>query len=233
VYLTNIDEIRAEGVAVLVPDSRIADKIALAEEYIERRCKWWFEPRSLTLKLNGNGRPYLYLPAPILTITAVTIAEPYSAFALNVIGLDELSIFNRVPWLNGVDDRWNPKLEFKPAPQAALLIQGDLTTRRLPVWTEGVQNVTIQGTFGFIERDTHAPLAVRTACRRLVIRELGLLADPSVDDPKRAKLITSETTDGHSYTLENAGFSAGPLGDPEVDRPLWRYTKPNFIGTTA
>jgi hypothetical protein len=233
VYLTAVDEIRAEGVPASVSEARILEKIELAEEYIERRCKWWFEARALTLKLNGTARPYLYMPAPIVSITSVTVAEPYSAFAINAISLDELSIFNRVPWLNGVDDRWNPKLVFKPAPQAALLIQGDLTTRRLPVWTEGVQNVTIQGTFGFIDQDGLAPLAVRTACRRLVIRELRLLADHEVDDAKRAKLITQETTDSHSYTLENAGFSAGALGDPEIDRPLWRYTKPNFIGSTA
>jgi hypothetical protein len=233
VYLATIQELRDEGVPPSISDARITEKIALAEEYIERRCKWWFEPRTLTLKLSGNGREYLYLPAPILSIASVTIAEPYSAFALNPVDLAALSIYNRVPWVNGVDDRWNPKIVWKPEPQAALLIQGDLTTRRLPVWTEGTQNITIVGAFGFVDQDGRAPLAVRIACRRLVIRELGRLADPAVDDAKRAKLITSETTDGHSYTLENAGFSAGFLGDPEIDRPLWRYTKPNFIGSTA
>jgi hypothetical protein len=233
VYLATVGDLRAEGVSASVSDQRIVEKIALAEEYIERRCKWWFEPRALILKLDGNGRSYLYLPAPIVSVTRVTVMEPYSAFAREAVDLESLSIYDRVPWRNGSDDRWNPKIEWKPAPRASLLIQGDLTTRRLPVWTEGVQNIWIEGTFGFVERDGRAPLAVRAAARRLVIRELGLFADPGVDDAKRMKLITSEATDGHSYTLENVGATAGPIGDPEIDRPLWRYSKLNFIGSTA
>ena len=60
-----VADLRAEGVTVAqADDARLEALIDAATAEIDRVTGWFFEPRALTLTLDGRGAPSLELPAP-------------------------------------------------------------------------------------------------------------------------------------------------------------------------
>lgn len=234
-YLFTPDDIYNEGIdRDAISEDRITKKGLEAQRYIEEKTRNFFEPRVMTLILNGSGRPTLFLPYPIISITSVTITPNDFDTGSEVLSLSDLIIFNRVPWRDGKDDRRNPKIEFKDWRRPGLIVNGTETWLGQSTWPQGHLNVKVTGTFGFVEEDgISAPPAIIDAAIRLTIRNLGLLGDPASQDDLRRQAITSETTDGHSYSVGNTGDNTGFIGDREIDRRIARYTRMPFIGITT
>lgn len=198
-----VQEMRDEGITEAQADNaRITMLIALATGYIELITRRWFEPRTLTLKLDGQGHDTIWLPAPILEITAVKVDGTAARDS-------DLTVYDRLM----PDDRGNPKIVYSEG------------------FHKGKQNVEISGSFGYTEANGSTPALIRQAAKKLVIRELPKLTDEvSQEDRRRARII-SETTDKHSYTLSQLASSGEWTGDPEIDNALYYYKAPPRAGS--
>ena len=184
---------------------RLDHALELATAYIDIVTGQWFESRALTLTFDGEGQRVLHLPIPVISVTTVTLNEVE-------ILTDSYYVYNRtVP-----DDRKNPKIVF----------EFDLT--------KGHQNVTVQGSFGYVDDPTGTPATpalIGKVCVKLALAEIGQM----YTDANRREVIDrgrliEEETDRHSYKLADLIATGGPTGDPEIDTVLARYRRPIAMG---
>jgi hypothetical protein len=71
---------------------------------------------------------------------------------------------------------------------------------------------------------------IKQVAKRLVIRELPLLGDAEGQEERKRARIVSESTDGHSYTLERLAATLDLTGDPDIDGVLALFRAPIAIG---
>lgn len=214
-------EARAEGVTTSVygateaSDSRLQRLLDDASRYIDEATGWWFEPRTKTLGFDGDGTECLWMPAPIISLTSVSIDD-------TALALGDVLVYGTT----------SSQTELRAARLArrtsSVLREGRAT------WPKGRRNITVVGSFGYVlSNGTSPPPEIRDACIRLAARNIGLLGDAAAQAARAATTgIFRETTDGHSY--ERAGGTAGTAGawryagatgDPEIDTTLARYRR--------
>jgi len=198
-----IQEIRNEGITPeQAGDTRLAALIDLATAYIDGVTRQWFEPRAMTITLDGNGNETLLLP--VFPIEVVSVKVDGQA-------ITDYKVYNRF----FPDDRRNPKIY------------------RDAGWPEGRQNISIEGTWGFVDKvgaQYLTPTVIKQVAKRLVIRELPLLGDAEGQEERKRARIVSESTDGHSYTLERLAGTLDLTGDPDIDGVLALFRAPIAIG---
>ena len=204
-----VADLRAEGVTVAqADDARLEALIDAATAEIDRVTGWFFEPRALTLALDGRGAPSLEMPAPPIRLDRVAIDGADIS-----LSADELIVVG-APVEPGFDA---PRL-----------------TRRFGRFPRGHGNVVALGLFGYTEPDGTAegrtPAAIRRACILLVLRWLHPLADDGGFDARNRWRIIEERTRDQSYKLDRPGSGGGPTGDPELDAILLRYRRPAPMG---
>lgn len=202
-------QLRDQGVTTTqASDGRAQALLDAATRYIDLATDTWFEPRTLTLGVSGGGEVWLALPAPVITLTSVTLDDA-------PLALTDLIVEGR--YTDPLSERRAPRLARKPASYGSL--------RDASRWPEGLRNITLVGSFGYVEADgTSAPPEIRDVCMRLAIRNLGLLGDASAQSSRQAARIYRESTDGHSYELAGgipgaAGSwrQGGLTGDADID----------------
>ena len=201
-----IDDVRAEGITEeQMTDDQVSQLIALACDYIDKVTGQWFEPRQKTVKLDGRGGQVLQLPVFLINCEEIRADD---------VLIDDYVLFNRI---SPEDDRKYPKI-----------------WRRLR-WPKGVQNIQIQGEWGYVEEDGTTPLLIKRAAIKLCLYNFPALGDSEAQEEKdlRGK-IRSETTDGHSYTLDGSSSSSGTgsslsTGDSEIDGILQYFMRPRFM----
>lgn len=198
-----ISDIRNEGISAdQAPDTRLNVLIELVTAYIDGVTGQWFEPRAMTIALDGNDGEILLLPMFPIEITSIKVDGK---------AISDYKVYNRFY----PDDRRNPK------------IYRDLG------WPHGQQNIVIDGTWGFVEmaaNDYRTPALITQVAKRLVVREIPALGDSEGQEERKRARIVSETTDGHSYTLERLASSLDLTGDPDIDGVLSFYRAPAAIG---
>lgn len=204
-------EARAEGISdEQANDDRLTALLERASEQIDFATGWWFEPRALDFRLDGNGSRHLHLPAPAIELTRVV---------LDGLELDLVDDVVNVGAPSGLPaHRFNPKL-MRAAEQR---------------WPRRGQNVRLVGRFGFVEGDESTPRPIRDVCIRLAVRELARFADTAAQEERRKRaMLTKEQTDGHSYELGQGDIGkrvawrlGGLTGDPDIDIVLARFRRP-------
>lgn len=198
-----VQEIRDEGITPeQADDTRLTALIDLATAYIDGITRQWFEPRAMTITLDGNGSETLLLPVFPIEVVSVTVDGQV---------ITDYKVYNRF----FPDDRRNPKIY------------------RDAGWPEGRQNISIEGTWGFVDKvgaQYLTPAMIKQVAKRLVIRELPLLGDPEGQEERKRVRIVSESTDGHSYTLERLAGTLDLTGDPDIDGVLAMFRAPIAIG---
>jgi len=205
-YVTLAD-MRSEGVPETYSDARVNNRIALAEQYVHRRTKQWFEALFKTLVFDGRGTDTLFLPIMLISITSITLDD----VSLTAAELAEVVNYNRRDIAN--DDRRRPKL-----------------ARKGGVWTTGRQNVAVEGSWGFVEEDDSTPLAIVDVVKRLIVRDLDLVTDmPAQRDRREATFATQISTGNRSIILAQIAVSGGPTGDLDIDVALDRFRAPARI----
>lgn len=148
-----VEDCRAEGITVaMASDARLLDLIEECSREIDAWCRQWFEPRWLTLVLDGLGTTRIYTPAPVIRLDAVsTDADDYDPADIVVIeGAPRLSpVFDDLPGF-----RWSES--------ATTAVN----------WPKRRGAVTVRGVFGFTEADGsllgRTPLAIKRATIMLV-----------------------------------------------------------------
>src|SRR5262249_22037486 len=200
----------------------------------------FFDPRSMTLTLDGCGGRILLLGHPIIAVRDVTllVAMPVEVGELP-IAQDFFRVYNRhlTQGLLDPDDRENPRLEFfhesdllgVQATPAASLGLGSL------VWLRGGQNVVIDRLFGFTGPGGsplgRTPELIRHVTKLLVLREIPTMTDVArrEDRQKRWRLVSERTRD-QGYNLDPLRAQGLFTGDPELDAILVSYQRPPQLG---
>ena len=237
----HVSDLRAEGVtAADANDARLVRLIRLASRYVDRSTGRFFEPRPMTLTLDGSGGRALLLGQSIIAVREVTIAVAMPAEVGEMPVLPSFfRVYNRhlTQGLLDPDDRENPRLEFfhesdlfgvQTLPAASLGL-GSL------VWLRGPQNVVVDGLFGYTDPDGSAvgetPELIRHVTKLLALRELPAMADLSRrEEAQRRWRIVSERTRDQGYNLEPLRFQGAFSGDPEIDAILVAYQRPPQLG---
>lgn len=230
-----LQDLRDEGFTTpQVSDARLAHLIELASRYIDSVTERFFEPRQQTLELDGRGGADLLLDEPVIAVEEIEILDQ-GIGGVPVTGIVDPSsyrVYNRhlTQRLAKPDDRDNPKISFlrngiEPRP---LLSRGFFFPR-------GVQNIRLNGLFGYTEADGtptgRTPLLIRDVCKRLVVRELPLLSEAGKreDAQKRWRLIEEKTRD-QSYKLDKLVLRGAFTGDPQIDNVLVQFKRPAELG---
>jgi hypothetical protein len=204
-----IPDLRAEGVTESqASDARLTQLIDEASQTIDRLTGWFFEPRPMTLRLDGRGTPTIEPPAPPISLSLVTVdGDEVPSYELIVIG----------------------------APVMPGFVAPRITIMKGHVFPKGDGNVELTGVFGYTEPngspEGRTPLAIRRACMMLVMRNLPLLGDEDegFDARNRWRIIEEKTRD-QSYKLDKPGSTSPLTGDPEIDEILLLYRRPAGLG---
>ena len=238
---TLVSDLRDEGVTVAdANDTRLARLIRLASQYVDRFTGRFFEPRPMTMTLDGSGGRALLLGQPIIAVGRVTmlLAMPAQIGELPV-SPSFFRVYNRhLQGLIDPDDREHPRLEYfhesdlfgVQATPAASLGLGSL------VWQRGPQNVIVEGLFGYTDLDGSAvgctPDLLRHVTKLLVMRELPAMNDVARREERQQRWrIVSERTRDQGYDLDRLRFQGTMTGDPAVDAVLVAYQRPPQLGS--
>jgi hypothetical protein len=205
-----VADLRAEGVTeAACSDTRLSLLIEEASRSIDRITGWFFEPRPMTLLLDGRGSPTIEPPVPPIRIDRLSIGASDLEITPNVL--------TRVgaPVAPGFD-----------APRLSLVDGG--------VFPRGFANVTARGVWGFTEHNGSpeggTPQEIRRACMLLVLRLLHPLASEASTEARSRWRVLEERTRDQSYRLDSIK-DVGPFtGDAELDRVLLRYRRPAGMG---
>jgi hypothetical protein len=196
----SVSELKAEGVDPDVTNSRINSSILLAQSYIDKMTRQWFEPREMTVLLDG-GRTVFFLPLFCISLSEVKIDD-------ELLTADDYYLYNRYY----PDDRMNPKIRF---------------ARKT---TKGFQNISLKGYFGYVESDSSTPLDIKKICKKMALVETKQMSDSERRDLIDRGRIIEEETDGHRYKLEAINSTNEFTGDAEIDSILRAYRAPIGIG---
>lgn len=100
-------------------------------------------------------------------------------------------------------------------------------------WPKGRLNIEIFGQWGYVEEDGFTPSAIKRAAMKLALYHFPALTDSDALEENNIRgLLTSETTDGHSYMLSGSAvaesYSGAITGDSEIDKILKCYMRSKF-----
>jgi hypothetical protein len=208
----SVADLRAEGVTpAMAGDARLAALLTDASAFVESVTGWFFEPRELTLRMDGRGHRSIEPPFPPIRIDALTVE--YEG-ALSIAPAD---------------------LVVEGAPVAPSFAGPRLTLRHGRRFPKGVANVTASGLWGYMEADGTAtgrtPAAIRTVTMQLVLRALPVLTDGDAWESARHRWrLAEERTRDQAYRLNPPTFSTFITGDPDIDLVLQRYRRPPGLG---
>jgi hypothetical protein len=236
-----VSDLREEGVTLAdASDMRLQRLISLASQYIDRVTGRFFEPRTMTLTVDGSGGRIQLLGHPIVAVSSVEMfVGMFAESGVLPVIPSFFRVYNRhlSQGLLDPDDREDPKLEFfhwsdllgVHATPAGHLGLGSL------VWLPGVQNVVIEGVFGYTEPDGSptgkTPELIRHVTKLLVLREIPKMTDLSRrEERQRRWRIVSERTRDQGYNLEALRLHGSFTGDPEIDNILVAYQRPAQAG---
>ena len=208
----------------------------------------FFEPRDLTLVLDGTGSRALLFGDPIIDIDTIKLDSDDFSLA-EEYDLDDVRIYNRhlTERLTNPDDRESPKIE---------ILEFDRREESLPAfgtdahslfhmhrWPEGTQNIQVVGTFGYTDWDDDedegvTPILIERAAVLMVLRDLntGYTEIDRREDERNRWRVTEHKTRDQTIKFEKpsvlglAGFGAF-TGDPEIDSILAQYVRPPRFGS--
>ena len=118
-----------------------------------------------------------------------------------------------------VDDRRNPKIKLDGG-----------------TFSEGDQNVSITGTFGFVDVASgptySTPVEIQEICKRLVIQSIPLLtsADRAANENKGRILEETFDTQTYRYVMSEGAFTKLWTSDGYVNQVLLSYRRPFAVG---
>jgi hypothetical protein len=204
-----IEGLRAEGFSAEdIPDARAQHVLNEASALIDAVTGQFFEPRPLTLVLEGRGAASLWLPFPIIRVDRVVVdGEIWHT------GQSDLVVVG-APVVPGSD--------------------GPRITRVLGAWRHRAA-IVVEGLWGYTEHDAtplgRTPLAIRRACLLLAARLAPPLANDAAGEARSTWRIIEERTRDQSVKLADPSSRVPHLsGDAEVDALLWPYVRRPGMG---
>lgn len=237
-YIT-VSDVRAAGLTqAKVADADVTSAIALWQEFLDRACRQWFEPRTLAIKFDGTDSDTLHFGVPIISVTSLKVNDSPTALPVG-----SYRVYSSAGY---PDDRRNPRIK--------LVSEGGHDIYSAPMqfgrfkFQKGRQNQEIVGSFGFVEADGTTPLMIKRALLKLVLEKLQtpVYVDPTCAasgisslPPMLAGALKEEWTDGHRlvYAVSDpAPRKPGLTGvtqDQEIHDIIRLYRAPIGIATPA
>lgn len=245
-YVT-VAALRAEGLPCgQVSDARAQVSIAIASQLIERVTGRFFEPRHLTIRLNGAENRMCLLGDPVIMVESIALDTEPDQLGDLFVEPNNYRVFSRhlSQGLLNPDDRENPKIEFVHARDLYGLaspvrfrpaVSFSLISGAFP---SGVQNVEIAGTFGYTEPLAGGPpwgtvpILVQHLTKLLAFREVKTLAqvDCRQDSRERWRIVEEKTRDQSYKLAQPRKFGSQITGDAEIDSLLTMFTRPPDLG---
>jgi hypothetical protein len=170
----SLADMRSEGVTpAMASDERLTALLTEASAFVDHVTGWFFEPRTMVLRMDGRGTPSVEPPYPPVRVDELVIGGVAASLA------DDDIAIRGAPVLPGFD-----------APRFTLL--------RGCTFPKGSDNVVASGVWGYTEPDGTAlgrtPVAIRRAAMLLVMRWLPLLGDAEAAAAKSQWRILEERT---------------------------------------
>ncbi len=237
-----VSDLRSEGFGPdRVSDARLQLLIEQWSRMVDRWTRRFFEPRSLTLLLDGHHASTLNLGVPVVGVSDVAMVD--DSGSPNPVDLTGLRVYNRhlTEGMTQPDDREAPRLEFVLLQPVLVGMGGSYYSAgalRSGGWPRGTQNVRVAGSFGYTDPDGSpsgvTPALVRRAVQLLVVRNLPRLSQTNARfDALHHHRITTESTRGQSYNLAAGRAGKGDYtGDDEIDSILDQYSSPIQMAST-
>lgn len=247
-YIT-VQDMRDEGFSEAAYSTPLVTKrIALATSMLEKWTGQFFEPRALTLTLDGGAwgtaNALLQLDLPICSITSLKLLFP-DGTELDEIDPSLFKVYNRhlTEQLTNPDDRKNPRIEIVGSIYHPYL--------KLSAFPGGKMNIQIVGVFGYTDYDPTedpenpgellnpngvTPAMIKHLMCMLTAHYLPKLnsTDDLEDRQKRSRLLSERTRD-QSYTLQARNQGAVNLtqwtGNPEIDALIMEFQGPLVLGS--
>lgn len=187
----NLDELRERGYSeedytdeeLLVACEKILEIISLFTNQN-------FRLNNLTLKLDGQGVPELFLPLPIIGVTSITEEDG------GLVDSGDYVVYNReIP-----DDKQNPKI-----------------IKTFGNFPKGNQNISVTGIFGFVD-GTIPPSPILEVTYRLLPKALEPLLEggSDIEVAMSPDSIKKETTDRWSFERFNREQIGSLFGNYET-----------------
>lgn len=235
-----ISDLRSECGDENTTEIRLQVAVLLASSLVENITGRFFEPRAALQRHDGAGARALLLNDPIIAVGAMAIDTQPSMRGDLPIDLDELRIYNRhlTQRMTNPDDRQSPKIEFVHSRD--FLEQRDVLspsfagiTLRSFVFPYGVQNVAVDGVFGFTEFDG-TPFGKCPEMIQYVTRLLALRNIPGDDQCREQvrngwRVIEERTRDQMIRYADPRKFGQW-TGDPDIDVILASFLRPPNLG---
>lgn len=207
----SVVDMRDEGVTpAQASDERLTALLVEASAFVDHVTGWFFEPRTMVVRMDGRGTPSIEPPVPPIRVDELLVDGVAPSLAQ-----DDIAI-RGAPILPGFD-----------GPRFTLL--------RGSTFPKGIDNIVVSGLWGYTEPDgtpTGAtPPAIRRAVMLLVMRWLPLLGDAEAAAAKSQWRILEERTRDQSYRLSPlSSVGVTFTSDPEIDLLLARYRRPIGLG---
>jgi len=213
----NLTDIRAEGIPVTTLSDDRAEFLSEGwQAWFEAKTGNWFEAKTKTLSLDGDGSRILSLNVPIISITELYTNGDFTT----ALDSELYVVYNRYY----PDDRRNPKI----------VLAGDTNDFFSPsggVFNVGNQNQKVIGSFGYVEEDGSVPFPVCRAIMTLIVLSSENMGDGEIDILRGGRVV-EEVTDRHRIRFANLFNDLGqwsPSGIADVDEALKMYRRPAII----
>jgi hypothetical protein len=234
-----LSDLRDEGVAATsLSDIRAVRLLHESSQQIERWTRRIFEPRWMTMTLDGTKGPTLGVKYPIIALAEARIDGV-------LMEADQYTVFNRhiTEGLTDPDDRYDPRIRFSRLQRTAGFV--DIRGRAIEsraTWWPGARNAALEGLFGYTDFSASYPAGVtpqllRKAVLLLTIRNMTRLGDASTAfEVQNAYRVKDMRTRDQSISFgpgraETAGSGSNTefTGDPEIDDIIALFTPPPTI----
>lgn len=235
-YVT-VADMRAEGVPDAITDTQVQAALDECQAIIERETRQWFESRALTVDLDGLDSPTLWLPVPIIALTALYMNDDMD----NAV---DTTLYRAFIQRNQIqDDRRNPKVQLITNTKAGIYDMPAICGR-FSTFIKGMKQRLV-GTFGYVDTDGDGvtlitPPPIKRALKVMAARQLssgnGTVWGEQGSVSPASNRVVSETTDGHSISYDAARTQAtragsnSVTGSAEVDRILTLFKGPLLMG---
>lgn len=209
-----------EARAVVNPamtDARLKEIVASAQNYIDGRCRQWFEPRAQEMLVDGGGGKSLHLSIPIISLRQLFVNDNPDPCP---VGLYRVYSGRG----NSPDDRRNPRVR----------LIGDVWANR---FAYGAQNQKLVGTFGFVEPDGSTPERIRYAMMRLVQKNgrspSGVPTSGSVGPLAKKQVDKGAEWYFAPWASTSKTGQIPIVGDAEIDGILNNYRAPVAVDVSG
>jgi hypothetical protein len=233
-------DVRDEGyTSTVVSDIRALTVIRKVSMFIERWTRRFFEPRYMTIDLDGARGPSQFVQDPIIALVSAAVDGA-------LVDPTSYQVFNRhiAEGLTNPDDRDNARVTFQRITRTISQVDSqDRPFFNKQVWWPGPRNVELIGLFGYTDPDPDlqvgvTPELIKHAALLLFEREYRPMSDgDGRQDAQNAFRVTSIRTRDQSITygkdrsdLVTQG-AAEFTGDPAIDDIIAQYMAPMFIGS--